>query len=50
MLVYPQAIAFLYLGIDAEESQKMGERVAYYNAASESLGKTTKMAKVLTVE
>ena len=44
---YYKAIAFLYLGIDAEESQKMGERVAYYNAASESLGKTTKMAKVI---
>lgn len=47
--VYYKAIAFLYLGIDADEAQKMGERVAYYNAASESLGKTTKMAKGLDV-
>ena len=44
-----QAIAYLYLGIDAEESQKMGERLAYYGAASESLGKTAKMAKGLDV-
>ena len=47
--MHRQAIAYLYLGIDAEESQKMGERLAYYGAASDNLGRTAKMAKGLDV-
>lgn len=37
----------LYQGMQAEEQQKMGERVAYYQAAVETLNEASKIAKNL---
>ncbi|CAL4109334.1 unnamed protein product, partial [Meganyctiphanes norvegica] len=44
---YHLAVALLYQGMQAEEQQKMGERLAYYQAAVEKLGEASKMAKNL---
>ena len=35
----------LYLGIQSEEQQKMGERLAYYQAAVDKLAEASKLAK-----
>jgi tyrosine-protein phosphatase non-receptor type 23 len=40
---YYGALGFLHGGMVAEESQRMGERVAFYQAASESLGLAGKL-------
>ncbi|XP_063922824.1 tyrosine-protein phosphatase non-receptor type 23 isoform X2 [Zophobas morio] len=42
--VYYKAIALLFQGQQAEEQQKMGERVAFYQAASEQLDEARKVA------
>ncbi|KAK7863656.1 hypothetical protein R5R35_006186 [Gryllus longicercus] len=42
---YHSCVALLYQGQQAEEQQKMGERVAYYQAASEKLEEASKLAK-----
>lgn len=44
---YYGAVALLYQGLQAEEQQKMGERVAYYQAAVDMLTEATKLAKNL---
>lgn len=44
---YYGAVALLYQGLQAEEQQKMGERVAYYQAAVDMLVEATKLAKNL---
>ncbi|KAB0798419.1 hypothetical protein PPYR_09412 [Photinus pyralis] len=46
-IVYHKAIALLYQGEHAEEQQKMGERVAFYQAASDTLQEAYKKAKDL---
>jgi tyrosine-protein phosphatase non-receptor type 23 len=38
-------VSLLYQGQQAEEQQKMGERVAYYQAASEKLEEAMKLSK-----
>lgn len=44
---YYKCIALLYQGQQAEEQQKMGERVAYYQAACEQLEEAKKYANTL---
>ncbi|GLV42515.1 myopic [Carabus blaptoides fortunei] len=44
-VAYHSCVSFLYQGQQAEEQQKMGERVAYYQAASEQLEQARKIAK-----
>lgn len=44
-VAYHSCVSFLYQGQQAEEAQKMGERVAYYQAASEQLEEARKIAK-----
>lgn len=46
-IIYHKAIALLYQGEHAEEQQKMGERVAFYQAASDTLQEAYKKAKDL---
>ncbi|KAK5646077.1 hypothetical protein RI129_004541 [Pyrocoelia pectoralis] len=46
-IVYHKAIALLYQGEQAEEQQKMGERVAFYQAASDTLQEACKKANNL---
>ncbi|XP_071546877.1 uncharacterized protein mop isoform X2 [Panulirus ornatus] len=46
-VAYHGAVALLYQGMQAEEQQKMGERVAYYQAAVETLNEASKIAKNL---
>ncbi|KAG7154429.1 Tyrosine-protein phosphatase non-receptor type 23-like 1 [Homarus americanus] len=41
------AVALLYQGMQAEEQQKMGERLAYYQAAVDTLNEASKIAKNL---
>ena len=41
---YYKAVAYLYAGFQAEESQKMGERIAYYQAAADKLTESSKTA------
>lgn len=43
---YYKAISFLYQGNQAEEQQKMGERLSYYQGASDIIDETVKVAKV----
>jgi tyrosine-protein phosphatase non-receptor type 23 len=38
-------VSLLYQGQQAEEQQKMGERVAFYQAASEKLTEAVKLSK-----
>lgn len=44
---YYKCIALLYEGQQAEEQQKMGERVAYYQAACEQLEEAKKYVNTL---
>nr|XP_045622432.1 tyrosine-protein phosphatase non-receptor type 23-like isoform X2 [Procambarus clarkii] len=44
---YHGAVALLYQGMQAEEQQKMGERLAYYQAAVDTLSEASKIAKNL---
>lgn len=44
---YYKCIALLFQGQQAEEQQKMGERVAYYQAACEQLEEAKKYANML---
>ncbi|KAJ9584232.1 hypothetical protein L9F63_021437, partial [Diploptera punctata] len=44
-IAYHSCVSLLYQGQQAEEQQKMGERVAYYQAASEKLEEATKLSK-----
>ena len=46
-MVYYSSVSYLYLGIQAEESQKMGERITYYEKASELLIASGKLTKNL---
>lgn len=46
-MAYHGAVALLYQGMQAEEQQKMGERVAYYQAAVDMLKEASKLAKNL---
>lgn len=46
-LTYYGCIALLYQGMQSEEQQKMGERLAYYQAAFDKLVETTKLTKGL---
>ena len=44
-IAYHSCVSLLYQGQQAEEQQKMGERVAYYQAASEKLEEAMKLCK-----
>ncbi|KDR21340.1 Tyrosine-protein phosphatase non-receptor type 23 [Zootermopsis nevadensis] len=44
-IAYHSCVSLLYQGQQAEEQQKMGERVAFYQAASEKLEEATKLSK-----
>lgn len=44
-MAYHGCISLLYQGQQAEEQQKMGERLAYYQAAFEKLEEAIKTAK-----
>lgn len=44
---YIGTIVCLYQGINAEEQQKMGERVAFYQAAIDKLNEARKLAKYI---
>ena len=44
-LVYYRAVAHLYAGMHAEESQKMGERITHFQASSDKL---MDLAKIVT--
>ncbi|XP_064081068.1 tyrosine-protein phosphatase non-receptor type 23-like isoform X2 [Macrobrachium nipponense] len=44
---YYGAVALLYQGMQAEEQQKMGERLAYYQAAVDMLNEASKLSKNL---
>ncbi|PNF24579.1 hypothetical protein B7P43_G03064 [Cryptotermes secundus] len=44
-IAYHSCVSLLYQGQQAEEQQKMGERVAYYQAASEKLEEAMKLSK-----
>ncbi|XP_050712311.1 tyrosine-protein phosphatase non-receptor type 23-like isoform X2 [Eriocheir sinensis] len=46
-MAYHGAVALLYQGMQAEEQQKMGERLAYYQAAVDGLTEASKLAKNL---
>lgn len=46
-MTYYGCIALLYQGQQSEEQQKMGERVAYYQAAFDKLTESIKVAKGL---
>lgn len=46
-MAYHGAVALLYQGMQAEEQQKMGERLAYYQAAVDGLNEAAKLAKNL---
>ena len=46
-VAYHGAVALLYQGMQAEEQQKMGERLAYYQAAVDALTEASKLAKNL---
>ncbi|KAK4879126.1 hypothetical protein RN001_007272 [Aquatica leii] len=46
--LYHKAIALLYLGQQAEEQQKMGERVSFYQAAADTLQEAIKKASHLS--
>ncbi|XP_050516886.1 tyrosine-protein phosphatase non-receptor type 23 [Diabrotica virgifera virgifera] len=46
-LTYYKCISFLFQGQQAEEQQKMGERVAFYQAACEQLDEAKKIAATL---
>ena len=43
--VYYQSIMYLYLGNQADENQKWGERLTYFNAALAKLQDAIKLAK-----
>ncbi|KAF5269203.1 hypothetical protein FQR65_LT02504 [Abscondita terminalis] len=47
-MLYHKAIALLYLGQQAEEQQKMGERVAFYQAAADTLQEACKKSSHLS--
>ncbi|CAH2067482.1 unnamed protein product, partial [Iphiclides podalirius] len=44
---YIGCIVYLYQGMNAEEQQKMGERVAYYQLAIDKLAEARKLAKYI---
>jgi tyrosine-protein phosphatase non-receptor type 23 len=44
-IAYHSCVSLLYQGQQAEEQQKMGERVAYYQASSEKLEEAMKLSK-----
>jgi len=44
-IAYHSCVSLLYQGQQAEEQQKMGERVAFYQAASEKLEEAMKCSK-----
>lgn len=46
-VAYHGAVALLYQGMQAEEQQKMGERLAYYQAAVDALNEASKLSKNL---
>ncbi|KAL0895130.1 hypothetical protein ABMA27_013582 [Loxostege sticticalis] len=46
-VAYIGCIVCLYQGMNAEEQQKMGERVAYYQQAAEKLADARKLAKYI---
>ncbi|XP_057379338.1 tyrosine-protein phosphatase non-receptor type 23-like [Daphnia carinata] len=46
-MAFHQCVALLYMGIHSEEMQKMGERLAYFQAAMDKLAEATKKAKKL---
>lgn len=46
-MAYHGAVALLYQGMQAEEQQKMGERLSYYQAAVDGLSEASKLAKNL---
>ncbi|XP_017769323.1 PREDICTED: tyrosine-protein phosphatase non-receptor type 23 [Nicrophorus vespilloides] len=47
-ILYHRSIALLYQGQQAEEQQKMGERVAFYQAALETLEEARKVAEKIS--
>ena len=40
-----QCITYLYQGLQTEDQQQLGARVAYYKAALDKLGETEKLIK-----
>jgi len=44
---YYQCVAWLHMGMNSEETQRMGERVTYYQAAHDCLTQSAKLAKKL---
>ncbi|XP_068222752.1 LOW QUALITY PROTEIN: tyrosine-protein phosphatase non-receptor type 23-like [Palaemon carinicauda] len=46
-IAYYGAVALLYQGMQTEEQQKMGERLAYYQAAVDMLSEASKLSKNL---
>ena len=46
-MTYYSSVSFLYMGIGSEESQKMGERIAYFEKAAELLIASGKLTKNL---
>ena len=46
-MVYYSSVSYLYMGIQSEESQQMGERITYFEKASELLTNAAKLAKNL---
>ncbi|XP_076057743.1 tyrosine-protein phosphatase non-receptor type protein myopic isoform X2 [Oratosquilla oratoria] len=46
-MTYYNSVALLYQGMQAEEQQKMGERLAYYQAAMDRLSEANKLSKNL---
>lgn len=47
-VAYHKSIALLFQGQQAEEQQKMGERVAFYQAACDQLDEARKLASSLS--
>lgn len=46
-IAYISCIVYLFQGMQSEEQQRMGERVAYYQAASDKLQESKKLSKGL---
>ena len=46
-MVYYSSVSYLYMGIQSEENQQMGERITYFEKASELLTNAAKLAKNL---
>jgi hypothetical protein len=46
-MIYYNSVSYLYMGLQSEESQQMGERIAYFEKSSELLTNAGKLAKNL---